>query len=642
VKNRALAFNQKFLFGTTLLYLFLTVFGARLWLIQHYGNALPFWDQWDGEAAVLLKPWLEGNLSLGALFGPHNEHRIVLTRLLTLGLFNLNGQWDALLEMTVNAALCGVIASLMAAGIFKMFPTWLRWPSLVLLAALFSLPFAWENTLAGFQSQFYFLLLFSLLAIWGLGFHTWRSRAWWVGAIGLLLACLSMATGFFAAIAVLALYLLRWLKQPGRSLPSACNIVTALICLAVIGVGWITRTIVPGHEALKATSLLGWLMALFRCLAWPWHTVRGLALVMHLPVASLLFTYIFQPGARLEEKARMRIELLLGVAIWFLGQTAAIAYARGAPSEPLSSRYMDILAIGATVNFLAALLLTAEARASGRKKLPVFLLAGWLLGFTSGLVPLTVNDFQHELPGRRAMQHTEESNVKGYVRSGNARLYLDNKPELDLPYPSKVRLQGLLDDPVIRRILPANVRPHIGFESLPSNQASDAFVKSGYDPRTVVPPYEMVWGSYTPSNGNAAEGSWQGRLEYAPGLPYLRMDVSGYLGEPSLSLTLRDEPSGKQAAIHPGRPAHERWQANFMAVPRKGSRELSVIATDQSPSRWFGFMEPVEVGRLSYWTLCLLGGSSIIFIAGLVLLLLTILNPWVLVLLYKRNHSRAA
>jgi hypothetical protein len=334
--------------------------------------------------------------------------------------------------------------------------------------------------------------------------------------------------------------------------------------------------------------------------------------------------------------------MLLGVAFWFLGQTAAIAYARGAPSEPLSSRYMDILAIGATVNFLAALLLTAQAKSLGRKRLPMLLLVGWLFLFTSGLVPLTVNDFQHELPGRRALQRTEERNVKGYVRSGNARLYLDNKPQLDLPYPFKVRLQDFLDDPVIRQILPANVRPHIHFQTLTSNQASGAFVKSGYDPRMVVPPYETVWGSYTSSKGNAAEGSWQSRLEYAPGLPYLQMDVSGYLGEPSLNLAVRDEASGRQSVIHPGRPARERWQANLIEAPGTMARELSIIASDQNPSRWFAFMEPVEVGRLSYWTLCLLGWSSAIFIAGWVLLLLTILAPWVLALASKSSQSGAA
>jgi hypothetical protein len=603
--------------------LFLVVFGARLWLIQHYGNALPFWDQWDGEAALLIKPWLEGNFSFEALFAPHNEHRIVLTRLLALVLFNLNGQWDALLEMTVNAALCGIIAVLIAAGIFKMFPSRFRWPALVFLAALFALPFAWENTLAGFQSQFYFLLLFSLLAIWGLGIHTWRSRAWWVGIVALLLACLSMATGFFAAFAVFALYILRWLKQPKRVSPS--DLVTALICFAAISVGWITKTNVPGHDALKATSLMDWLMALLRCLAWPWHTMWGLAVVMQLPVAFLLIVYVFQSRARWEEKTRVRIEMLLGVAFWFAGQTAAVAYARGAPSEPLSSRYMDILAIGVTVNFLAALLLTAEVLGLGWKKLPAFLLLGWLLLFTSGLVPLTVNDFQHELPGRRAMQRSEESNVKGYVRSGNARLYLDNKPQLDLPYPSKVRLQGLLDDAVIRRILPANVRPHIHFETLSSNQASDAFVKSGYDPMIVVPRYETVLGSYTPSKANAAEGSWQSRLEYAPRLPYLRMDVSGYLGEPSLNLALRDEASGKQTAIHPRQPARERWQANFIQAPTSKPRDLSMIASDQSLTRWFAFMEPVEVGRLSYWTLCLLEWSERLFVTGLVFFSLAIL-----------------
>jgi hypothetical protein len=638
---RSVAASQRLLAAAQFFGLFLVVFGARLWLIQHYGNALPFWDQWDGEGALVLKPWIEGNLSLGALFAPHNEHRIVLTRLLTLGLFNLNGQWDVLLEMAVNAALCGVIAVLMAAGILKVFPSWFRWPALVILATLFALPFAWENTLAGFQSQFYFLLLFSLLAIWGLGVHAWQSRAWWVGVIALLLACLSMATGFFAAIAVLALYALRWLKQ--RTRPSASDLVTALICLAAISVGWITKTNVPGHEVLKAASFLGWLLALFRCLAWPWYTMRPLAPVMHLPIAFLLIAYLVRSRARWEERTRTRIDLLLAMAFWFLGQTAAIAYARGAPSEPLSSRYMDILAIGAAVNVLAAFLLTAEARSLGWKKCSVFLLVGWVTILVWGFVPLTRNNFRHDLPGRRAMLRVEENNVKGYVRSGNARRYLENKPQMELPYPIKARLQGFLDDPVIRGILPANVRPHIHFDTLNSNQASEAFVKSGYDPKVIVPPYEAVWGSFTASKGNAAQGSWQGRLESAPRLPYLRVDVSGYLGETNLNLELRNEDSDHRVVIHPGQPAGERWQANFIETPGKKIRGLSIVASDQSPTRWFAFAEPVEVGRLSYWTIFLLGWSRVLFLAGLVLVLVTILQEFAAFgAKFKRSRSQGS
>ena len=86
----------------------LMIFGARLWLIANYGSPLPILDQWDGEAAMLFKPFLEGTLRFADLFAPHNEHRIVLSRLLALALLRLNGQWDSLVEMTINAAICAV------------------------------------------------------------------------------------------------------------------------------------------------------------------------------------------------------------------------------------------------------------------------------------------------------------------------------------------------------------------------------------------------------------------------------------------------------------------------------------------------------------------------------------------------------
>jgi len=62
----------------------LLLFGAKLWLIDHYGNPTPFWDQWDGEAANLYAPFLEGTLRFQDLFAAHNEHRIFTTRLLSL------------------------------------------------------------------------------------------------------------------------------------------------------------------------------------------------------------------------------------------------------------------------------------------------------------------------------------------------------------------------------------------------------------------------------------------------------------------------------------------------------------------------------------------------------------------------------
>jgi predicted permease len=148
--------------------LFLVVLGARLWLVFLYGSPVPFMDQWDGEGANLFKPWLEGTLRISDLFQPHNEHRIVLSRLLALGLLAFNGQWDAQLEMAVNALLCGTMAVLIAVALVKLFGPDLRTLITLVVGLWSALPYGHESTLWAFESSFYFLLFFSLLAIWGL------------------------------------------------------------------------------------------------------------------------------------------------------------------------------------------------------------------------------------------------------------------------------------------------------------------------------------------------------------------------------------------------------------------------------------------------------------------------------------------
>ena len=91
---------------------FLVALGAKLWTIQLWATNLPYWDQWD-EARLLFQPWLDGTLSWQNFFIPHNEHRIVFTRLLDLIEVQLNGQWDIYLQTVVNAVIhlaygCGV------------------------------------------------------------------------------------------------------------------------------------------------------------------------------------------------------------------------------------------------------------------------------------------------------------------------------------------------------------------------------------------------------------------------------------------------------------------------------------------------------------------------------------------------------
>src|SRR5271170_421244 len=187
--------------ATWLCALFTVVVGAKLWVIQIYGTAVPYWDQWD-EARLLFKPWLEGHLTWSALFASHNEHRIFFTRALDLFVVRFNGQWDPMLQMTINAFIhagyaCGL------AYCFWIF-TGKKNAGLIcfLLVPFFALPYAAENTIHGFQSQMYFLGIFSVGTILGLGFGSPGSRWWFCGLAAGIMSIFTLGSGLLAALAV--------------------------------------------------------------------------------------------------------------------------------------------------------------------------------------------------------------------------------------------------------------------------------------------------------------------------------------------------------------------------------------------------------------------------------------------------------
>src|SRR5271165_1104835 len=92
-------------YGLLFASLFLVLAGARAVVIRYAGNETPFADEWDGVAIHLLRPVLDGSLTLGDLFRFHNEHVFAVTRLLTLAIFKASGYWDVVAQMSVNAVL---------------------------------------------------------------------------------------------------------------------------------------------------------------------------------------------------------------------------------------------------------------------------------------------------------------------------------------------------------------------------------------------------------------------------------------------------------------------------------------------------------------------------------------------------------
>jgi hypothetical protein len=426
----------------------LVVLGAKLWTIQLWATNIPFWDQWD-EARLLFKPWLDGTLSWQNFFIPHNEHRIVFTRLLDLLEVKINGQWDIYFQTVVNAIIHIAYGCGLAATIWHF--TGRKNAGLICFSLMpfFALPFAAENTIHGFQSQMYFVNIFSVVAVIGIGFGKPCGKFWFCGLIAAVFSIFTMASGFLAAAAIFGLMSLRALKQKRIS---RAEILISICALAVIALGLAMKVNVAEHQKFQAKSVLDFLESLAQNLAWPFGAQPALAILTCLPFALVLVGY-FQNGFKNPRAA----EFVLVFGLWAILQAAALAFGRSVIAD--SSRYFDSLSMTPVASIAAIFLLAENFEAKGLPQkilLPLTILWFGILGF--GLVQISRNVVENYCRDSRAWGLLETENVRAFVATGDAG-WLHSKMPLAVPYWNPDWLVDLLNDKKILSIMPADARP---------------------------------------------------------------------------------------------------------------------------------------------------------------------------------------
>ena len=426
---------------TGVLALFAFVFAARLWLINSAGSPVPFWDQWDAEALALYRPWLAGEFDWRALFAAHNEHRIVFTRLSSLGLLVIGGAWNPWWQMTLNAGLHATTA----AGLYHLArPAGkiARPAALLMLGTLFASPAGWQNALWGFQSQVYFGNLFALLALAGLAGGSALGRLWWLGWLCGLLALFANGSGMLVAIAALPLVAL----SPGYRGDHVRHLTIPLLCVSgLLLVGWCLQVEAPHHAYLRAKDWSGFLTVALHCLSWPWVESLWLWLLAQAPAIWLAITLL-----RERRRPEATERLLLGLVLWAALHAAAIAWSRGAglPDGRPLSRYQDPLLFGAAANFLILLRLAATARSARLAALV------WCGGILAGMLTLSTHVLSLNLPYKRQQDAAGLAQIHTYLATRDASALGHASGSAPL-HPDARVVQNALDDPALRTILPA-------------------------------------------------------------------------------------------------------------------------------------------------------------------------------------------
>jgi hypothetical protein len=574
----------------------LLLFGIKLWLIATYANATPYWDVWDAEARNLYHPFFEGTLSWKDLFAAHNEHRILTTRLFDLALLIVNGIWNPLLEMVANAILdilmiiCTI--ALLDGIVGRKFLPYV----LVFSLFLFGIPFAWENTLEGFQTTFYFVMLFSVVSLWLTVTQVPLSVWWWVGIFCAFLAFFSLASGVLALAAsaiVGSVFYVAGLRKTRKQ----------LLAIAILGglfiLGWMLTPTVARHVYIRASSISQFLEALMAVLGWPIPSLYFSALILNTP------NFIFS-GLMLWKRppSNDRRWFLLALVIWATGQIISIAYGRAIGH--FSSRYMDLFSIGILVNFCCLIsIVQGNLGKFNKRKMDGAIV--WCLVVLASLGLFAYQWNHGELVDKRDIGKIEESNTRNYLATGDFS-YLKDKPRLQIPYGNAQALASILAMPDIRAILPSNISPPLSVLAI--SESFDAFVQGGIPPQTPKRS-SMTFGSFGGS-GNGGKG--QVSLQFAVRQnAHLAIPVAGYPLADGNKIEIVQN-GQRYPLIVTGNPENS-W---VMAHANVDKGAFSIELSKSSSASWFAVEAPTMIGTFDTFIQGLLAHSIWFIVLGIV------------------------
>ncbi|MCF0074710.1 hypothetical protein LZD49_29765 [Dyadobacter sp. CY261] len=418
----------------------LVVIAARFYYVETYAIALPFWDQWDGEGDQLLRSWIEGKLEMRTLWQPHNEHRIFLTRLLSLLIFNVTGVWDNLIEARVNIFVAACIPFIIIVFLSRQKALYgFHWLVLIVIIAQFSLIFASENILVGFQSQFYFLIIFTLFALILAALYPDNLLAMCGVLLCSWVSVLTMASGIFTPLTAIGVYALQVLD---RRKVGWQQVAMAVLLAAATLKGYLIMPHIEANHVYRARNVAEVVRALRYLLAWPVSKSWPAATVLWIPAFGMVPWLL-----RKKELSHADI-VMAGCVMWSLTQVFAIAYGRGQAMGSVSSRHSELFTLGLIGNGWFA----ARFIALSTKNWKVYCIgAMFFVVFVMGHITRWNRDMRVV---RRAYQLSmkQESNVRAYLKTGDPSVLV--QPQFEIPYPDSIRLRMLLDNPTIRGILP--------------------------------------------------------------------------------------------------------------------------------------------------------------------------------------------
>jgi hypothetical protein len=422
--------------------------GCRLCLANGQVSWAPYLDQWHAEISGIVERLVHGQLGWRDLFAGNNEHRVLLTRVMSLDLMILNGGWDNRVLVIGNY----LLEAFMVGWVCMFALNLLGWGrgSVVCAAALLPMFLVcdWEAIISSNQSQFVFMAFGTVVALslthtYSLG--STGSR----GALAVALLTLgSMASGLFTALALAATAVVfSYVRKRGlRGVAGFCA-----ACLGMAALAWVTRVQFTALNFIYAKTVQGWLSAFLAYAAWP------------LPANILGFLGLWLPWTFLMVRTLRRREMELfapfaiGLGFWALLQAAALAWARAGLDGLVSSRYTEFMSWGTVANAGALVLVMGARGSAGRRLLSWSLIAVWLGCVGGSEIRQSYAVYRPYLDGFRGQTREHEERLGTFMRTGDASA-IRSVSFPHIPYFSADQIISTLRDPQVVAMLPAPLR----------------------------------------------------------------------------------------------------------------------------------------------------------------------------------------
>ena len=577
--------------------IFVITLGCKWKLINDFASDLPYMDPWGAEAYVTLIPWVEDKLNLWDNFcSPHNEHIIGWTRLWSLMIFSISGQWDNEISTTFNS----IVHAFSFAILVLVFRHYLVGPGIWLLPLILcSISYSnlsWENTLGCFQIAFYFSQIVAILFIFFSSYLKCPKKLT-LSIIISIIGIPTMASNIFPILAVILTNIVFLKKEFSYNNIFVVRFIsyTLLLFLSLF-----LYQNVEHHKDFRVSSFteIFLMLPIGFSLFFTKNILLSfiLAIILNLPIFLFFTNLIFK-----EKKFNRSNFTLCAFVTYSIISVLVLLISRYELAE--SSRYFDTYFLLIISNCICLISLWITLR---KKKSLVQNLAIWVW-FIIVLFVLQRSDIETI----KAMDNkwlSQENLLRNYKLTGEESIIDENAK--NLPYPDKEMILNVMNHEMFSDYLPTSIRsPIIYRKDIPYSQQFDK-IKDGQNENSK---YYFL----TNENRNVLISDV---IYPEPDIDFIRMTYQGStnLNGNSISLITNDE-----VEIHLNNKTlrDTGWQTSHFKIPSDCIYFYVVIRCEEVNS-WIAFKDIYEVKFYNWLTRQIRKtGSSIAFFAFCILLI---------------------